>query len=455
MRHSMEASPAKSTPAEEVFFHDGLGDRLLIRDPYGKPAHESLLLRPELSAVPSFEFSLNKRLTQLEQFDHPAFVRVRRLIRVPGPLPRLGVISDYTPGTRLSEVLAGMDHTSTSAPGGGVLFVAHELLDAMSALHRQSPDISHGALAPERVVINDRIRITDYVLGSAIEQLRFSPERYWKELRVAVPASAGASRLDRRADVAQIGMIVLALFAGRPLREGEDMGHVAGVVAALVLPESIKTWLMRMLHLDPRRAYVSVVEANEGLDEAIRDSGVQPVPLVLNSLGIKTQRASTPVVVRPPQPKPTAPPIAVKKPAVRAKQDAWNAHDVDDRQFGIHAQGTTIGAQRSSWFGKRAKTVMKVGLLGVALAGAFTAAQFVPAPAMLFSNTGTLVVESNPAGAVLLVDGQDQGRTPLTLTLKTGRHEVELRGGGKPRVFNVFISSGARVSQYVELPRRR
>ena len=64
------------------------------------------------------------------------------------------------------------------------------------------------------------------------------------------------------------------------------------------------------------------------------------------------------------------------------------------------------------------------------------------------------MVESNPAGAKVLVDGQDQGITPLTLTLTNGRHEVELRGGGRPRVFNVFISSGARVSQYVELSRK-
>ena len=450
----MEASIAKLVPADELLFHDGLGDRLLIRDTYGKPLQESLLVRPELCAVPSFEFSLNQRLTQLEQFDHQAFVRVRRLVRVPGPLPRLSLVGDYAAGTRLSEVLSGMDHTSTPVPDGAVLFVAREILDAISALHRQSTDISHGALAPERVLINDKIRITDYVLGSAIEQLRFSPERYWKELRVAVPASAGAARLDRRADVAQIGMIALALFAGRPLREGEHMGNLGEPLTALVLPDSIKTWLLRMLHLDPRRAYVSVVEAAKGLEEAISESGVQPVPLVLSSLGIRTQRAITPMTVRPPQSKSVAP-VAVKKSAVRAKQDPWNAHDVDDRRFGQPGPAATAAEARPSWFGERLKMVLKIGLLGVALAGAFTAAQFVPAPAMLFSHTGTLVVESNPAGAIVRVDGQDQGQTPLTLKLKTGRHEVELRGIGKPRVFNVFISSGARVSQYVELSRKR
>jgi hypothetical protein len=457
----MEASIAKLMPAEEVLFHDGLGDRVLSRDSYGKPAHESLLVRPELCAVPSFEFSLNKRLTQLEQFDHPAFVRVRRLVRVPGPLPRLSVIGDYAPGTRLSEVLAGMDHTTTPAPTGGVLFVAREILDAISALHRQDTDISHGALSPERVLISDRVRITDYVLGSAIEQLRFSPERYWKELRVAVPASAGAVRLDRRADVAQIGMIALALFAGRPLRESEHIGNVAELVAGLALPEGIKTWLLRILHLDSRRAYVSVVDAFKGLEDAISESGVQPVPFVLSSLGIRTQRAVTPMTVRPPQAKPAPATAAIKsmpatrKSAARPKQDAWNAHDVDDRRFGTHGFSTAAESPRSGWFGKRLKMVLKIGVLGVALAGAFTAAQFVPAPSMLFSNTGTLVVESDPPGAIVRVDSQDQGQTPLTLKLKTGRHEVELHGIGKPRVFNVFISTGARVSQYVELSRRK
>jgi len=188
----------------------------------------------------------------------------------------------------------------------------------------------------------------------------------------------------------------------------------------------------------------------------VNESGVQPVPLVLNSLGIKMHRPS-PVTVRPAQPKPVTPVAVVKKPAVapKARKDPWNAHDVDERRFASSFQAPVIENQRSGWFGKRVKMVLKIGALGAALAGAFTAAQFVPAPAMLFSHTGTLVVESNPAGANVLVDGQDQGRTPVTLELKTGKHQVELRGGSKPRVFNVFISSGAHVSQYVELPQRR
>src|SRR5436309_10007871 len=104
----MENSAAKLMPAEELLFHDGLGDRVLVRDTYGKPLHESLLIRPELCAIPSFEFSLNQRLTQLEQFDHQAFVRIRKLVRMPGASPRLGVVGDCGGGMRLSDVLASM-----------------------------------------------------------------------------------------------------------------------------------------------------------------------------------------------------------------------------------------------------------------------------------------------------------------------------------------------------------
>ncbi len=436
----MDSSAAKLVPADELIFHDGLGDRLLLRDTHGKPLHESLLLKAELSVIPSFEFSLNQRLTQLDQFDHPAFVRIRKLVRVTGPLPRLSLVGDYGGGTRLSDVLTAMEQKGAPPAVGAVVFVTREILDAVSALHRQASGVAHGALAPERVMVNGTIRITDYVLGSAIEQLRFSVERYWKELRVAIPSSAGAPRLDRRSDVAQIGMIALALFAGRSLRDSEYLGNLEEVAAGLSLPAPIK----------------SPIEAIQGLEEAISEARVQPAPLVLSGLGIRGHRAEPAATAAPVHTKTPPPAAPVKKATVRpaATADAWASHDVDAsrRATGQRPSGAAaMDEARPSVFGERLKTILKVGLLGAALAGAFTAAQYVPAPAMLFSQTGTLAVESTPGGATVLVDGQEQGITPLMLKLKRGRHEVELRSGSKRRMFNVNIASGASVSQYVEL----
>src|ERR1700686_3654882 len=85
----MQGSPStKVASPEEVLFHDGFGDRVLVRDEAGVPL-ESLLLRADLAAVPSFEFALNERMKQLEEFDHPSFLRVRGVVRASGPLPRV------------------------------------------------------------------------------------------------------------------------------------------------------------------------------------------------------------------------------------------------------------------------------------------------------------------------------------------------------------------------------
>jgi hypothetical protein len=450
----MDSSAAKAMPSEELLFHDAFGDRLLIRDSYGRPLHESLLLRAEFSAVPTFEFALNQRLTELEGFDHASFVRVRRLERAPGRLPRLNLVADYASGTRLTEVLAAMETRGARRAVGTPLLLMREILDAVAVLHRQGADVSHGALGPERILITDgKVRMTDYVMGSAIEQLRFSPERYWKELRVAVPASAGAVRFDKRVDVAQLGMIALALLAGRQLRDCEHMGNLREALTELTLAPALRTWLLRALHMDPRRVFVSAIEARHGLEEAMTASDVRPSSVELEVLGVRPTRADTTIAVRTAR---TPASIAVVRKSLlraRKKQDAWQGHDVDPGTLFVAPIATAAAASTASRFGRRLRTILKLGVLGASIAGAFTAAQFVPAPAM-FSRTGTLVVESRPQGAELLVDGQRQGITPATLQVKSGRHEIEVRGIGKPRVFNVWISSGERVSQLVEMPSR-
>src|SRR3954468_98835 len=157
----MDRSLAMAHPLDELIFRDGFGDRLLVRDTRGRPLHETLVLRSELTGVPSFEFSLNQRLKQVDRLDHNAFVCVRQLVRLPGAVPRVSLISDHVAGgIRLSDVLSRCQATGIPLSPGTVLFIVKEILDAVSVLYRQNPDVSHGALAPERILIADgRIRI--------------------------------------------------------------------------------------------------------------------------------------------------------------------------------------------------------------------------------------------------------------------------------------------------------
>jgi hypothetical protein len=66
---------------------------------------------------------------------------------------------------------------------------------------------------------------------------------------------------------------------------------------------------------------------------------------------------------------------------------------------------------------------------------------------------GTLVVQTNPSGAMVEVDGQPRGVTPLSLDLSPGRHTLKLANEGNVRSMPITISAGGQVSQLIELPR--
>jgi hypothetical protein len=67
------------------------------------------------------------------------------------------------------------------------------------------------------------------------------------------------------------------------------------------------------------------------------------------------------------------------------------------------------------------------------------------------SETGTLVIGTNPDGLDVLVDGIDLGRTPARLSLPAGDHIVEVRGPGVARILPVTIAHGAEVVHHLEL----
>jgi hypothetical protein len=66
---------------------------------------------------------------------------------------------------------------------------------------------------------------------------------------------------------------------------------------------------------------------------------------------------------------------------------------------------------------------------------------------------GPLVVQTNPSGATIEIDGQPRGVTPLSLDLSPGRHTLKLANEGNVRSMPITIAAGNQVSQLIELPR--
>jgi hypothetical protein len=93
---------------------------------------------------------------------------------------------------------------------------------------------------------------------------------------------------------------------------------------------------------------------------------------------------------------------------------------------------------------------------GVVLALASAALLGLPSrgltPAAGADAVGTLVVNTDPAGAPVIVDGTARGVTPLTLELAPGPHELLIVGtDGEPRVIPLNIAAGSTVAQTIEL----
>jgi hypothetical protein len=96
------------------------------------------------------------------------------------------------------------------------------------------------------------------------------------------------------------------------------------------------------------------------------------------------------------------------------------------------------------------KAVLAVAAVLILAAAGLVAPKFfdasvAPPPAM-----GTLVVQSNPSGVQVFVDGVDRGLTPANISVTPGAHILELRGRGVPRVIPFNATAGAQVSHYLE-----
>src|SRR5436190_14006097 len=73
-------------------------------------------------------------------------------------------------------------------------------------------------------------------------------------------------------------------------------------------------------------------------------------------------------------------------------------------------------------------------------------------PGVPRSGEGELVVQSRPPGANVSIDGSSRGVTPLTVSLKSGAHVLEVQiGKSEPRVIPLTIQANVQTAQYIEL----
>jgi PEGA domain len=315
---------------------DGVGDRLLMFDNSDAPSLELLRVRPELAVAPGFEEALRERVQNLSGFRHPSFARVRAVENLE-PDDSLAVISNYTPGKRLSEVL----HQANGPRFAKALI--RQLAPALALLQQESSGLGHGTLNLDRIVITPegRLTIVEYVLGTAIETLGLNPGQL-AELGIPVPASSGdgSAALDASTDIFQLGLIALSVLLGRPLETNEQpqaaklLGQFAEAAErdGVAFSPLLHHWIERALQLDGKK-FESLEAAHEALAELLQEDPSRP------AIAGRSAKAQPPPAVQQPPPRRPEPIVAAPRPSRPAEsiQPAPAPPRVSDQGFARRA----------------------------------------------------------------------------------------------------------------------
>ncbi len=318
-----------SEPAEErVVFRDGLGVRERRETGTGEVV-EWLHLDPAFAAA---EVPLRDRVTRLAKFQHVKFARIFSLEparKDRGPI----LLSSHIAGARLAEVLEMAGHGLVPFEPGVGLQVTREVLGGLSVLH-DSRNLAHGALGPERVVLTatGRVVIVEHVLGQALDRLQRPRHQLWREWRIPTPPAAGGVRMDMQTDLAQAGMLALAVLLGRPVEEEEYPHRLRGLLpiaqdrlaksAAAGVAAEVVAWLERLVPVESRRAFKTVREAQHAFEGLV--SGTASA-MGVSSARVKAVMAAVSAMAAVPATSEPAAPTAPTPSADTAPAIAWTS----------------------------------------------------------------------------------------------------------------------------------
>jgi hypothetical protein len=459
---------------------DEIGDRILVLDDRGAPTLELLRFRQTLTTSPGFEVALRRRVERLRHFRHPAFARTPA-VEYLGHDRRLALLSNYTPGRRLSEVLL---HAQSPVLAASLI---HQLTPALDALNDYSEGAGHGALTASRIIStpDGPLMIVEHVLGSAVERLHLTTAAIRRDLGIPMPGTdTGYPRADAPTDCFQLAMIALSMLLGRPLASDEHADLAGTLGAAFPVPDrdskesvsGLRAWLERALQLE--RGFLSTGEAKAALrDVAVPDAGdtarrwrtlgetpesgfarlilnealweaspIEGTPIVLPAdvptepltappveiADVKHYEPVAPVVAAPVVPAPiAAAPVAAIPSLPEARV---HKHHAPERRSSAAFQ-VTNGYLRWALVAVALCAIVEAIVIATLLARRRTA----PPPAAVAQVS---LVTPDP-GAAVMVDGQLAGVTPLDLSINSTMRSISVAGTqAAPKPETVVGSTG-------------
>jgi hypothetical protein len=450
---------------------DGFGSRSIGVDAETGDEVELLEFAPELVEHTGFVTALGERVARLASVRHASYVHLRRLDRPAAD--RLLLVSDLTPGWRLSEMLAASTAAGVPVDITVVISLLRQLLPAVALFGRHNREAAIGALSPHRLIVTPQARlvIAEHAFGPAIEKLNLGRDKLWRDYRITMPPSAGLPRANQRADANAVGVVALTLLLGRVLEGEEYPAQLQALVEsarehrdgrATPLSAAFANWLTRALQFDVRTSFQTPAEAQLAFEavlasdrsyvttsaafdqwvkrfgKAIDDEHAPPPPVA-----VVPDPTPEPAREVEPEPEPAAAPVAESAPAPEPAPVPALAYAPEAPSLPEAPQAPSASARNPVVLALGAVVLVLLGVVGWTLTRD---------TGEMGAGEGELVLTSRPEGARVKIDGEERGVTPLTVRLDAGAYVVEVQTGtAEPRVIPVQIRAGVQTAQYVEL----
>jgi serine/threonine-protein kinase len=210
------------------------------------------------------------------------------------------LVLEYVPGRSLTELIK----SEAPLPVDRALFIARQVAGGLGAAH--AAGIVHRDLKPDNIMLIERGGTKDFVKVLDFGIAKVNSESGSGGLtRIGAifgtpaymaPEQAAGQRVDHRADIYSLGLVLYEMLAGRPAFESAD---IIGLLTKQLteppppLPESIdeevRGLVMKMLEKDPEKRLPSVGDLIAAIDARL---GVAALPVDSTVLGISSPRAA-------------------------------------------------------------------------------------------------------------------------------------------------------------------
>lgn len=296
--------------------------------------------------------------------------------------------------------------------------IASQAAGALAYAHQHR--VVHRDVKPANIYVddNDRVTLVDFGIARALDMASSTLTGTVMGTPVYMsPEQARGDPADARSDIYSLGVVAYEMIAGRPPFQGEAHAVMRAQIYDAPPPivdarpdvsPALAAAVQRALAKDPNERYqnasaMALALVNAADSAAARQALAEDETIVYNP-GAGTGTATAATVSRPAS--------GTQVPAVSP-----------DRQETVVAVPAPVGLGRRLPLLPLAAGLVLAAVI-VAVAWAILAGPFA-------DPNGRLIVNSDPAGASVTVDGNNLGTTPLAAQkLRTGDHELLLNKAG-------------------------